>query len=48
MLRITTVTTHASVTARPFFESRGYEVVQSQEVVREGIFLKNYKMNKTL
>ena len=43
-----TVTTHASITARPFFEARGYTVIQDQEVVREGISLKNYKMNKIL
>lgn len=47
-LGITTVTTHASITARPFFEARGYEVVQFQEVTRKGISLKNYKMKKTL
>lgn len=47
-LGITTVTTHASITARPFFEARGYAVIHAQEVVREGISLKNYKMNKIL
>ena len=34
--------THASITARPFFESRGYVVVREQEVVRKGVILKNY------
>lgn len=38
--------THASITARPFFESRGYAVVREQEVVRKGVILKNYQMKK--
>ncbi len=38
--------THASVTARPFFEKRGYQVIRSQEVERKGILLKNYVMEK--
>lgn len=41
-----TVTTHASITARPFFESRGYRVVKAQQVQRQGIFLTNYVMEK--
>lgn len=40
------ITTHASVTARPFFEKRGYEVVKEQQVERQGVFLKNYVMIK--
>ena len=39
--------THASITARPFFEKRGYHVVQRQEVVRNGISLTNYVMEKS-
>ncbi len=27
------ITTHASVTAKPFFEKRGYEVIKKQEVL---------------
>ena len=42
------VTTHASITARPFFEKRGYKVVKEQQVVRKGIFLTNYLMEKIL
>lgn len=41
------VTTHASITARPFFEKRGYRVVKEQQVERQGILLKNYVMEKT-
>lgn len=40
------VTTHASITARPFFEQRGYQVVKEQQVERQGIFLTNYVMKK--
>jgi len=40
------VTTHASITARPFFEKRGYKVVKEQQVERQGIFLTNYVMVK--
>lgn len=40
------VTTHASVTARPFFEMRGYLVIREQQVERSGIFLKNFVMEK--
>lgn len=38
--------THASITARPFFEKRGYHVVKEQQVERQGIFLTNYVMEK--
>ncbi|MGN0133531.1 MAG: GNAT family N-acetyltransferase [Anaerotignum sp.] len=40
------ITTHASITAKPFFEQRGYHVVQQQEVVRNGISLTNFLMEK--
>lgn len=39
-----TIMTHASITAKPFFEKRGYKVVKEQIVERDGIFLKNYIM----
>lgn len=42
------VVVHASVTAKPFFEKRGYETVRGQEVLRGGIALKNYVMKKAL
>ncbi len=42
------ITTHASITAKPFFEHRGYKVVFEQEVVRQGITLKNYVMEKNI
>ena len=42
-----TIVTHASITARPFFEKRGYIIVKKQEVERQGIFLTNYVMEKS-
>lgn len=39
-------TTHASITARPFFEKRGYRVIKEQQVKRQGILLTNYVMEK--
>ena len=38
--------THASITARPFFEKRGYTVVREQQVERRGIWLTNFVMKK--
>lgn len=43
-----TITTHASITAKPFFEQRGYHVVKEQQVEREGVFLTNYVMEKQI
>lgn len=42
------IITHASITARPFFEKRGYTVIKKQQVERQGITLTNYVMEKTL
>lgn len=39
-------TTHASLTARPFFEGRGYRVLRRQAVVRRGVALDNFVMEK--
>lgn len=41
-----TIVTHASITARPFFERRGYRVIREQQVIRRGVFLTNYVMVK--
>ena len=38
--------THASVTARPFFENRGYVVIKEQQVERFGVWLTNFVMGK--
>lgn len=40
------IITHASITARPFFEKRGYRVVREQQVERRGVLLTNYVMVK--
>ena len=40
------ITTHASVTAKPFFQHRGYCVVRKQEVIRHGVALTNFVMEK--
>lgn len=44
----TTVTVHASLTAKPFFEKRGYRVLRAQQAERSGIFLINFVMCKQL
>ncbi len=42
------IETHASITARPFFEKRGYTTWCEQRVCREGVILTNYAMRKPL
>lgn len=41
-----TITVHASITAKPFFLSRGYRIIREQQVIRQGISLTNYVMEK--
>ena len=38
------IRTHASITARPFFQKRGYKVTKEQQVERQGILLTNFVM----
>ena len=45
---VSKITVHASITAKPFFEKRGYKIIREQFVEREKIFLKNYIMEKNL
>lgn len=40
------ILTHASITAKNFFEKRGYKIIKEQKVVRNGVYLKNYVMQK--
>lgn len=40
------MTTHASITARTFFEARGYRVVRQQQVERQSVALTNFVMEK--
>ena len=42
------VTVHASETARPFFEQRGYRLLRPQQVERRGQVLTNYVMEREL
>lgn len=42
------ITTHASITAKPFFENRGYRTVREQQVNRNEILLTNYVMEKDM
>ena len=46
--RSNVITTHASITAKPFFEKRGYTIVKDNDVERNGVVLRNYMMKKTL
>lgn len=39
-------TTHASITAKPFFEAQGYRVMKKQQVERLGVKLTNFAMEK--
>lgn len=40
--------THASITARKFFEKRGYKLIKEQQVQRHNVFLTNYVMEKII
>lgn len=42
----TAIKTYASITAKPFFENRGYIVMKAQEVTRLSVRLKNFEMIK--
>lgn len=42
------IVTHASITAKPFFEKLGYVVIKEQQVERVGVLLINYVMERSL
>lgn len=42
------ISTEASITARPFFERRGFAVVAAQAVEKSGLLLRNFRMLKVL
>jgi putative acetyltransferase len=44
----TTLKSDVSKTAKPFFEKVGFEVINEQIVIRQGIELTNFKMTKIL
>ena len=45
---MSSITVAASITAKPFFESRGYSVLRQQSVERNGEVLTNFFMEKAL
>ncbi|WP_158933830.1 GNAT family N-acetyltransferase [Burkholderia sp. S171] len=46
MQRLALLDTDASITARPFFEKHGFQIVRSQEVALRGQRLTNFRMEK--
>ncbi|MDE5985157.1 MAG: GNAT family N-acetyltransferase [Eubacterium sp.] len=40
------LTTYASITAKPFFLNRGYKQIKEQQVIRNGVSLINFIMEK--
>ena len=47
-VKVDKIITYASITAKPFFEQRGFNVVKEQQVERNGIALTNYVMEKQI
>lgn len=45
---VSKITVHASITAKPFFLHRGYHILREQQVIRLGVPLTNYVMEKLL
>jgi len=38
----------ASITAKPFFEKHGFRVMTEQTIVRKGVELTNFKMERKI
>ena len=47
-LNLLVIDTDSSITAKPFFEHKGYNIVRSQTIERKGVKLNNFKMRKKL
>lgn len=47
-VNVSKIVTYASITAKPYFEQRGYTVIKEQQVVRNGITMTNFVMEKGL
>jgi putative acetyltransferase len=45
---VTRLFTEASITARPFFASKGYTTLQEQQVLCRGVYFTNFRMEKEL
>jgi len=41
---ITKIFVESSITAKPFFEKKGFVVLSEQKIIRKGVELSNYKM----
>ncbi|UZR94789.1 GNAT family N-acetyltransferase [Chondrinema litorale] len=46
--KMSEITSDVSITAKPFFISKGFAVIKEQEVLLKGVYFTNYKMNKRL
>lgn len=46
--KIASIFAEVSMTAKPFFESQGFHTICEQTIVRNGVELINYKMEKVL
>ncbi|MGL4666379.1 MAG: GNAT family N-acetyltransferase [Saezia sp.] len=46
--KVNKIHVHASITAQPFFEKRGYQVLKKQSVERNGISIENFVMEKSI
>ena len=44
--QVNEITTYASITAKPFFEKRGFKAIKENSVERNGIIFRNYLMIK--
>lgn len=47
-LEVNRIFVEISITAKPFFEKCGFEIVKEQVVIKSGVALTNYKMEKFL
>ncbi|WP_165784615.1 GNAT family N-acetyltransferase [Solitalea longa] len=47
-LKLMEITTEASITAKPFFEKKGFTVIRQQEIFINTVGLTNYKMQLLL
>ncbi|TWT57788.1 putative N-acetyltransferase YafP [Thalassoglobus neptunius] len=47
-LDLNELTSDVSITARPFFERYGFQVVTPQQVVKDGVVFDNFKMHRLL
>lgn len=47
-VKVNKIITHSSITAKPFFEKRGFKIIKEQQVIRKEIALSNYVMEKRI